>query len=109
ADAAAYDQRLTDLHKKLDQLEVNLRHAPFYNGAHFSLIDCAYAPMFMRLDLLQQRHDIGVYDATRPKVSQWAAALRARPSVSGSVIPQFAEKFRAYLLKTNTYGGKLFA
>ncbi|MEK6749271.1 MAG: glutathione S-transferase family protein [Pseudomonadota bacterium] len=107
-DAAAYEQRRAELHKKLDRLEANLNRGPFFNGANFSLIDCAFAPMFMRLDLLQQRVDIGVY-AARPKLSEWAAALRIRPSVTRSVIPQFSEKFRAYLQNTGTYAGKLFS
>lgn len=79
-------------------LEAALGAGPLFLGAGFSLVDAAYAPLFMRLRLLDAAHPTGLLDEL-PKTAAWAAALCARPAVQGSV-PEgfetlFRERFRA--------------
>ena len=104
-DAETYAQRLAELNSKLDRLESVLTTKPYFNGQDFSLIDCAFAPMFMRLDLLMRHQELGLY-SKRPRVAAWAQALRERPSVPLSVPTDFAAKFFGYLRATHTYGGQ---
>lgn len=79
-------------------LEAALGAGPLFLGAGFSLVDAAYAPLFMRLRLLDAAYPTGLLDDL-PKAAAWAAALCARPAVQGSV-PEgfeglFRERFRA--------------
>ncbi len=101
-DKSEYQKYKDELLKKLNQLENTIKCTPFFNGADFSLIDAAYAPAFMRFDILESLHPIGVY-RNRPKISLWAEELRGRVSVVQSIVPGFAEKFLKYIRDKNSY------
>ena len=86
----AYKRALEGLGEKLDQVEEVLGEGPYFNGAPFSLVDSAFAPLFMRLEIL--RPLVAVYEPRDlPKVARWSAALLALPAVRESVVSEFRE------------------
>lgn len=76
----------------LRYVERQLDEGPFFNGAAFSLVDTAYAPLFMRLNLIERRYPQGLFAQT-PKVGAWCDALLARPTVRKSVVADFENRF----------------
>jgi glutathione S-transferase len=86
---------------KLDRLENILRPDPFFNGPRFSLVDAAYAPLFVRLELVQGLRPFSRWDST-PKLNAWSQALLGEPAVRGSVLVDFRERFMAGLRKRNS-------
>lgn len=109
ADEAQYQKAYAAIRKKLGQLQQIVGMGPYFNGESFSLMDAAIAPVFMRLQLLDQWYSLeGLYNET-PKVAAWHEALLARPSVQGSVVEEFAPVLRDYIGKTGGYSASLFA
>jgi glutathione S-transferase len=92
-DENALDTARQDLIGKLAHLEKALNgHAPFFNGADFSLVDAAYAPLFMRFALLEAHFQI-----TSPSLRVWQDNLLAKESVQKSVVDDFPQLFKEYL------------
>jgi len=102
ADEATFEDRQADLHANLARLEGQLGQGPYFNGEHFSLVDAAYAPLFQRMTILEQRRPLGLVDT--PKVTAWSEALLARPSVPASVSEDFTEQFLDYITAKEGYG-----
>lgn len=87
---------------KLEILEAELGEGQFFNGADFSLVDAAYAPLFTRLALIERL--LPVFDRIAlPKVAQWSDRLLALPSVIDSVVPDFPELYEALIWKRQGY------
>jgi glutathione S-transferase len=109
---AATEEDLTTHHKtiknKLLQLEGILTKNTFFNGENFCLIDAAFAPAFMRFDILENQYPLDVY-TNHPKVSLWADNLRQKESVQQSVISNFSEKYLEYIRNTNGYAAQIFS
>jgi glutathione S-transferase len=103
-----FEQAGEALRKGLAHLEAYLQCAPYFNGESFSLIDCAYAPLFMRLQLLEARSDLGV-SVVAPKAKHWGDAMLARDSVQRSVVPEFAELFAKRVQSFGGYAAGVFA
>jgi glutathione S-transferase len=83
-----FKRALASLRDKLEQLEEQLGEGPYFNGAPFSLVDTAFAPLFMRLEIL--RPLVVVYPPEAlPRVARWSATLLAGPAVRDSVVPEF--------------------
>ncbi len=107
-DEDGFIQERDGLLADLRYVEQQLGEGPFFNGAAFSLTDTAYAPLLMRLDLIERRHPQGLFAQT-PKVGAWRDALLARPAVRGSVVTDFQERFNAYFAEQGGYLGKYLA
>ena len=102
-DTANFDSKCDEIRAKLAQFEAQLPAAGvFFNGERFSLVEAAIAPLFMRLNILEQ-HIPGVKFITSPRLAAWRDAMISRPSVQHSVIPEFAEKLLEYLRHGNYY------
>lgn len=101
-DKNSYDTNLKELQEKLQRLETVLSGGTFFNGEQFSLVDTAYAPLFMRLELLKQWTKVDFY-GTLPKIQRWSAALLAKESVQKSVVDDFADLFEKRLKAANSY------
>lgn len=87
---------------KLEILEAELNEGLFFNGADFSLVDAAYAPLFVRLALIDRL--LPVFDRKAlPKVAQWSDRLLALPSVINSVVPDFPKLYEALIWKRQGY------
>jgi glutathione S-transferase len=92
--------------KNLAKVENNYGEGPWFNGEDFSLVDCAYAPLFMRYQLLNEHHKIFEQDAF-PKLSAWADRLLDLEAVKTSVVPEFRNLFFAHVRKPGGYGSEL--
>ena len=90
-DEEVVDQSLQALRDKFEFLDKNLTAAPFFNGAAFSLIDAAYAPVFIRIEYLLKQAVDDVIPAGCSRVLAWSDAILARSSVQGSIIDRFTE------------------
>lgn len=87
---------------KLQHLEKVVADNGFFNGEQFSLVDTAYAPLFMRFDVLSKRLDFDVYAQT-PKIKTWAANLLTIPAVQQSVVEDFPQLFDMMLTKRQSF------
>lgn len=103
ADFEAERQRLRD---GLERLEQQVE-GPFFGGSGFRLVDAAYAPLFMRQELLDQWHPSGVLDGLK-RLGEWRDALRERPSVTDSVVSDLPELLREYVTRGDGYAASLY-
>jgi glutathione S-transferase len=87
---------------KLTQVEVAIADGPFFNGASFSLVDAAYAPLLMRLDLIGRLVPLSDI-AALPKIARWRAVLLDLPAVAGSVVADFADLFEDLIARRQGY------
>lgn len=100
----AHDKALRNLTK----LEAILGNGPYFNGAEFSLVDCAFAPLWMRYDLLNARHPL-YQPEDFPKITAWSLQLGAMDAVKTSVVPDFETLFRDYIKQHGEYAAQCFA
>ncbi|MDH5377751.1 MAG: glutathione S-transferase family protein, partial [Gammaproteobacteria bacterium] len=90
------DQQTHLLYGKLDTLEKQLAtNTPFFNGADFSLVDAAFAPALLRIQLLDKHLGLDAFDG-RPAVLAWTQRLVNRDSVKNSLTENFETKFLDY-------------
>lgn len=89
------------LYSQLKQLEAQVQ-GPFFSGEHFSLVDSSYAPLFMRMSLLEK---LGMNSmlADFPKIQGWVKHLLAKPSVKNSVPDNFEELTVERLKNSDSY------
>jgi glutathione S-transferase len=95
-DRADFEVRLDGLKARLLRLQDPLERGLFGDGESFSLVDAAYAPLFMRLSI-QAECRPEVVACYPPIVTQWANILQARPSIRQSVVPDFSARYLSYL------------
>ncbi|MCW8917853.1 MAG: glutathione S-transferase family protein [Gammaproteobacteria bacterium] len=95
-----------ELRDKLKLVDAQLR-GPFFNGEAFALVDAAYAPLFMRLALLEQWQPMGLLEGLE-KMQAWSKKLLARPSVKNSVVAELPQLYRAHISASGGYGAKRF-
>ncbi len=87
---------------KLARVESELGGGPFFNGADFSLVDAAYAPMFMRLELLGRYAPV-IFKQQLPKFVRWSEALLKLPAVTDSVVAEFPQLYEALIRRRRGY------
>ncbi len=97
-DQVALEAKSKVLASKFATLEAELGDGPFFAGAHFSLVDAVFAPIFRYFDLFDRLADHRIFDGL-PKVTGWRQALAARPSVKGAVADDYADRLMAFLEK----------
>lgn len=101
ADEEAFNNAKNALQEGLQRLDTVLdAQGPYFAGAEFHLVDCVYAPLFMRLQVVQEKLGVSLQLSERQQV--WADALLARPTVQNSVVEDFAGVFMNFL---NMKGG----
>lgn len=97
-----FEESRDALQAGLQQLEMVLvNEQPFFAGEAFSLVDTVYAPLFMRLQIVEGIRSLGLDVSERMQV--WSDALLARESVKNSVVEDFETVFMAFLKKQNGY------
>ncbi len=64
----------------LRRVEATIKTETFFNGPSFSIIDAAYAPLFVRCHYMASRFEFDLLHGL-PKLGAWSQAIRARPSV----------------------------
>jgi len=90
------------LEAKLARLEQVLGDGPFFNGDSLALVDTAFAPLFMRLEMLNRF--VSTYDReSLPRVAAWSDALLALPEVRDSVVPEFEKLYLATVRNRSDY------
>ncbi len=87
---------------KLAQVEREFGEGPFFNGADFSLVDAAYAPLFMRLELLGQYAPV-LHADRLPKLVRWSTELLNLPAVTDSVVADFSQLYEALIRRRGGY------
>lgn len=102
----AFDEAVNTMRERLAKLEDVLEQSPFFNGEQFSLVDAAFAPLFMRLELLEQNAGITTC-SDLPRVCSWRDALLARESVQHSVVEEFPMMFQGMLRMKEGIAGSL--
>ena len=91
-----YNDVLENLLEKFDRLEDTLGKGPFFNGARFSLIDAAYAPLFIRLQI--KASIVPNYSREQyPRVAAWSDTLLALNEVRKSAVPDLASLYKAMI------------
>lgn len=88
ADEPEMQKMRQSLNEKLRYLAGKINPAPFFNGTDFCLIDAAYAPLFLRMQLIEQHSPLQLL-TDLPQIQRWAKSLLQRPSVSASLPPDF--------------------
>ncbi|MCU7797930.1 MAG: glutathione S-transferase family protein [Candidatus Thiodiazotropha sp. (ex Myrtea spinifera)] len=89
-------EKLGELNKNLERLLPPLRQSLFGDKEHFSLVDMAYAPFFMRQSILATRRP-EITSSQSAEILDWAHTLLARPCVESSVVPDFSTRYMAFL------------
>lgn len=97
-DQAALEAKSKVLASKFTTLEAELGDGPFFAGAHFSLVDAVFAPIFRYFDLFDGLADHRIFEGL-PKVTAWRQALASRPSVKAAVADDYADRLMAFLEK----------
>lgn len=77
ADLERYRMGLAEGLRKVEQV---LIRKPFFNGEAFSIVDAAYAPLFVRCAFLNERFGLDVLTGL-PAMREWGAELLGRASV----------------------------
>ncbi|MEN8171074.1 MAG: glutathione S-transferase family protein [Pseudomonadota bacterium] len=80
---------------------------PLFSGEEFSLVDAAYAPLFMRMALLEQWHPMGLLKGM-PKMQAWSEQLLARPSIQKSVVEELPQLYRGHISASGGFGARRF-
>ena len=104
--AEAYRQCVEQLHDNLRRVDAELRAGPYFNGADFALIDAAYAPLFIRLDVLRELIGLSIVDDL-PKIEAWSATLLRMPAVQAARLPELPDELRALMNKRDSYAATL--
>jgi glutathione S-transferase len=108
ADKQTYDSVLAELTGNLGRVEDVLGEGPFFNGKEFALIDAAYAPIFIRLDVFRDLLDLHLTDEL-PKIHAWQANLLALPAVHKARLPELPDLFRQLIISRNAYAQSLLS
>jgi glutathione S-transferase len=112
ADDAQLNDKAKALAERFEQLEATLasrRHSgPFFAGAHFCIVDAAFAPVFRYFDVFDQIEDFGVF-ANIPLVNKWRDALHQRESVQQAVRGDYNELLRDFLIRRKSAISRLIS
>lgn len=101
-DQQSYEAIVEELSDNLQRVEQVLSDGPFFNGADFSLIDAAYAPIFIRLDIFRELFGLQLIESM-PKISDWQAHLLKMPAVQKARVPELPDLFRDLIVSRNAY------
>ncbi|MBN2647305.1 MAG: glutathione S-transferase family protein [Thiotrichales bacterium] len=96
-EAGVCAEKATQIEAKLQQLEAQHSGGDFFNGSAFQLIDASYAPLLMRLDLIEQFCGQNLLAKT-PKLAHWSRGLAQLPSVQQSVVEDFPLRYRQVIV-----------
>jgi glutathione S-transferase len=80
-DEKVVNEKLTEVNKRLDELEKMLGESGFAAGAEFSLADCAIAPTMFFVTNLLPMFGAKPPSEGRPKIASWWNHVQTRPSV----------------------------
>ncbi len=96
-DEARFEVQLAAIRRHLAKLEEELE-GPVWRGNTFTLMDAMAYPGLQRVAWLDTTFGVDLFEAT-PKIAAWAEALRDRPSIQRSVVPDIEARFRTWLAR----------
>jgi len=107
----ALAQAIEDAPARIGRVEeaiANERHGdgPYFNGDTLCLVDATYGPFFQRFAIAESVLKTGVLKKF-PLIQSWSDALLANDSIVGAVAPNFAEEYRANLVRRGAYAATL--
>jgi len=106
-DKQTFDSNRDELKSKLKWLETTLDQSPYFNGETLSLVDFAWAPLFMRTEILTLSDQI--YPAEHlPRTAAWGRRLLELPAVRDSVVADFPGLLRDHIRAKAPYAAKQF-
>jgi glutathione S-transferase len=105
ADAAAFNAKAAALRDKFVRVEARLKD-PWFDGAHFSLVDAVFGPAFRYCDAFDRIGDFGILDRL-PQLAAWRAALTARPSIKAALSPDYPALLWNFLRARNSHLSRL--
>lgn len=103
--AVHFDAAVTALRAKCSWLERSMGAGPYFNGNALSLVDFAYAPLFLRIQQLGANPLLHVNEPY-PKIRIWSAALQEIPAVNASLGDDFRALLHALVRETGYYTAK---
>lgn len=104
SDENAFNEAAKEFRKNLSLLEGQLSDSgPYFTGAHFSLVDSTYAPLFQRMDQLGKI--IAFYDWNDyPKIRAWSLRLASLDAVQNSTQGSFDDIYRRFVRRRSKGG-----
>ena len=105
-DEAGFAQVVQDFNGKLAEVEAVFGAGPLFNGTAFSLVDAAYAPIFLRARLIGRHAPVLERDRL-PKLGGWAERLLSLDAVAQSVVPEFAKLYDDLIRRRQGYLSRL--
>ncbi len=101
-DEQGFEENRDKLKQGLQRLDTVVAEAtPFFAGEAFTLVDTVYAPLFMRLKIVEDIHPLEL--DISPRLQTWADALLARETVKNSVVDDFEVVFKGFLKGQESY------
>jgi glutathione S-transferase len=101
-DEKVYQAQKLRFEQELVRLNEPLNAGLFGAGHKFTLVDAAYAPLFMRARCLAEVHPKGQVEMSQ-SIADWAGELLSLPSVKSSVVEDFSEKYRHFLSQKGSW------
>jgi len=101
-DLNSFENLRKRLKSQFEQLEKISGVGPYFNGLEFSLVDAAFAPLFMRIDLLDEQYPLNLYPINS-RVGLWGSALAKLDSVKNSVTSDFDQVYSRFVKSLNSY------
>jgi len=97
---AKFEKRHGELLAQMRILEDSISPAPFYAGETLHMIDFSYAPLLLRLDILQ-RHYLPTLLNNFPKITAWTQAIMALDALKQSAVPDLEARILQKMIDVN--------
>ncbi len=102
ADEDSFTEALGELNDLLDRLRMPLQQGLFGGDHPYCLVDAAYAPFFMRMEIQAAvRPEIAA--SVAPSVAAWSGQLLTRPSLKRSVVEDFTARYFRFLKQKGSW------
>jgi glutathione S-transferase len=100
-DNEAFASSMDLLGRRFRSVERSLGSGPYFNGASFSLVDAAFAPVFRYFNVIDHYTGVDLF-ADTPAVTAWRGCLSRRRSVQRAVVGEYPELLTQFLLQRNS-------
>lgn len=101
-DRAGFTAALSELNILMDRLRSPLEQGLFGGDCGYSLVDAAYAPFFMRMEI-QAAVRSEITASNSALVASWSRNLLARPSLKRSVVEDFTPRYFRFLQQKGSW------
>lgn len=98
--------QINELVTRLQRVEDVLNNSPYFNGEKLALVDAAYAPLFIRLDFMNDRLNFLNW-SDFSKLEQWKQNLLQLEAVQKSIIDDFDLHYANKIRSQNGYLGNI--